>query len=50
MRDATNDEMKEYGNTVRSFHQHYQAPTYQVGNNVKAGSAASDASTAMACP
>jgi len=50
MRDATNDEMREYGNSVRSFHQHYQVPSNQVGNNVKAGSAASDNNSTLACP
>jgi hypothetical protein len=48
MRDAVNDEMKEYGNSVRQIRQHYSVPGFQGAGVSTAGSAAVDTSVMMA--
>jgi len=50
MREATNEELKEYGNSVHAIRQSYQVPTYKAANGVKPGSAASDVNPTMTCP
>ncbi|MBI1915254.1 MAG: hypothetical protein HYS12_11025 [Planctomycetes bacterium] len=43
MRDAVNDEMKEYGNSVRQIRQQYSVPGFKGAGASTAGSAATDA-------
>jgi hypothetical protein len=50
LRDATIDEMREYGQSVRAIRQHHSVQSYKAAGGVKDGSAANEPCPLGTCP